>query len=511
MLALSAFYAIGPSSHAPTVYLNPEEIKTIALTPIHPYMVCLHEQSWLVWIRRSFQAHFLALNSSANSFSVRVYYGLDEDDLRSRAPWLRFPVESEVSDLSTFIAFTGDSNPPDYSEIHSNSHVPLPGPYWQCVALLPLRSHVQHHSVFEVAFISALDGGRILRLLLGLAIYFCAPCFCGNIIFYYCSGISISILASFLILLFLVFRLLPKRSSLVLQGLVVFGGGAMSMLLFCLDHLRIAFANFISANLSLFIAYALVVALFSTAILYWFSLPETLLERFPRTENLLNLCLRAMGVALITSAPQLPKEFHRVRQLLHEGNRWVEEKFRVDCDELISPFVPPAYVTTRLLFALFVTLVLQTVIYFLRSSDRRTERGKFSSGRHRRQKWYEDNILPPVPCAASSPASPGWHPAYTPVSYYNDGKDDEEEEEYRLPQNGLHRSWKSPHVYMPTPLRQPYYPESFDGQRMVSPILPSKSPYAGYSSTHNRNSYYRSRASPRVAACTELLTDDDED
>ncbi|VDN29151.1 unnamed protein product, partial [Dibothriocephalus latus] len=321
MLGLSAFYAVAPTSHAPTVYLNPEEVKTIALTPIHPYMVCLLEQSWLVWIRRSFQNHFFAINSSAKSFSVRVYYGLNEDELRHRAPWLHSPVDSEISDLSTFTAFAGDSGPPDYSEIRSNSHVPLPGPYSHCVALLPVRSQGQHHSVFEIAFTSTLNFGRILRLLLGLAIYFCAPCLCGNILFYYCSGVSISILASFLILLFLVVRLLPKRSSLVLQGLVVFGGGAMSMLLFCLDHLRVAVANFISSNLPLFVAYALCVALFSTAILYWFSLPESLLERFPRTQNLLNLSLRAVGVALITSAPQLPEEFHRVRQLLQQGNR----------------------------------------------------------------------------------------------------------------------------------------------------------------------------------------------
>ncbi|BHF65047.1 hypothetical protein SprV_0200805600 [Sparganum proliferum] len=512
IVSLSALYVVAPVSHTPTVYLEPEEVKTIALTPIHPYIVCLHEQNWLVWIHRSFQTHFFVINSTANFFSVRVYYGLNEDDLRSRAPWLRFPEESPTSDLSTFTVFTSDHGPPEYFETHSNGRIPLTGAYSRCVALLPLRSQGQHHSVFEIAFTSDLDFGRILRLLLGLVIYFCAPCLCGNILFYYCSGVSMSIIASFLILLFLVFRLLPKRSSLVLQGLVVFGGGAMSMLLFCLGHLRNAVVNFISSNMSLFVAYALIVALFSTAILYWFSLPETLLERFPRTQSLLNLSLRALGVALITSAPQLPTESHSLSQLLHEGNRWVKEKLRVDCDELISPFMPPSYITTRLLFAIFVTFVLHAVIYIFRSSDTTVGRRDFASGRRRRQRWRGDNILPPVPCAASSPASPGWHPAYTPVSYYNDEVEEEVEEgEYKLRLNGSHNSWKSPHIYMPTPLRQQYYPVDFGGQRMMSPILPSKSPYTGYPSARNKHSYYRSRSSPRAAACAELLTDDEGD
>jgi hypothetical protein len=61
-----------------------------------------------------------------------------------------------------------------------------------------------------VAFISGIDYWRVLLLGAGVLLFISAPKLSNNSLFYYVCGITVGISASFLILVYMMSKLLPK-------------------------------------------------------------------------------------------------------------------------------------------------------------------------------------------------------------------------------------------------------------------------------------------------------------
>lgn len=394
-------------SSPPASYVDVGEPYHFIPTSLSPSIICRRNPHWVTRVVRVFQRQSIIISStSSNAFPLHAYLSSNEIDLHNRAPWLH-PIASIQPSLSfsIFQPTTAQVNhDPGFYELLEQTVLILPSLDSDCVAFIlpPGRSSFDHFPPIRVnvAFEGRLDWSRIWRLTIGLAAYMIAPMLSKNLTFYYLSGVGMSVIGSLLIILLVGMRLFPKRTSLVLQGIIVIGGGAFSLFVLCLDYLRSAMLNFVSKNAGLVICYVLLMSLLSSAILYWLSLPERLIKNFPRTQTMLKLIIRTIGVLLIASAPQLPIDFPAINKLGVHIADLIETKLNVD----VTVAMPPTSVLIRLIFAAVVVVLLSFLPDF-RSSRRD----------HMHHHAHSEHILPPIPCAASSPiASNGTRPFWKP-------------------------------------------------------------------------------------------------
>ncbi|XP_025080560.1 nuclear envelope integral membrane protein 1-like isoform X2 [Pomacea canaliculata] len=141
------------------------------------------------------------------------------------------------------------------------------------------------------------DFWYITYVLLGIIIFFCAPSWSRNSLFHYGTGISFGVLASFLIVFFVLTRLLPQRLKTISYIVMLLSGSAS---LFMVQLVKNYLFEIIQIHWQLFLSYVGISALVSFIIVYrWGPITET------RTLNLVRWILQALGLILIYQGTQI--------------------------------------------------------------------------------------------------------------------------------------------------------------------------------------------------------------
>nr|CDS27984.1 protein of unknown function DUF2215 [Hymenolepis microstoma] len=368
------------SSSISPVYLRYGEHERIIPNAFSPSVVCLNDQPWFDWFYRGFEHHEIRINgTSQNVFPVRAFTGFSVSDLQSRSPWLKdFP-----SDLGS-----------DFYELYQDLSIELYGFDSHCVAFIKPPGFTQFGSrdALTVEFTASIDYCRYGRLIVGLLLYFGTSIITENIGFYYASGVSLSVIGGLLILLLLAMRMLPKRTALLFQGALLIGSGFTSILIIYLQYLRTLLWNFTVNHAFLVLCYILITALLSGIVLYWFNLPERLIESFPRTQNVFRFCLRFAGISLIASAPHFPSEMALVTKVIHTVASYANFYLGIDGSYALA-------MSPLIMRALFTAAILLLCHYVLSHfMDKRRQRVVLSPPSRR-----NNYRLPDLPCATSSP------------------------------------------------------------------------------------------------------------
>ncbi|VDD83530.1 unnamed protein product [Mesocestoides corti] len=376
----------------PSTCLDTVRRERLILNSLNPSVVCLPEPHLFKQFISPFLNHVLKINStSVNAFPVHVFTALSKVDLLSRSPWLHeSPSQSRVTPISSSF----QSLVPSYFVVRENTLLEFSGVSVYCVGLLASQSRDpfllnSHQHRIDVAFEETINWTCVARLLLGLIVFFVSPILSRSLVFYYTSGVLMSIIGGLLIVLFIGIRILPKRISLLLQGMVLVSGGAFSLLVLCLSYIRSVLWGFVTNNVGLVICYVSGMALLSASLFYWLSLPERLMQNFPRTQTMLNAGIRALGVLLIASAPQVPSDLPTVTTAFGILADWTKTQFDLDITSLMT-ILP---LVMRGTFTIAVLSLLRLFPNRRKPSRRANLRSRGS--------YY----LPPVPCAASSPYS----------------------------------------------------------------------------------------------------------
>ena len=389
------------------IYLTYNEHKHLTLTNFVPTLVCLKRAPWFGFPLCLFWHSVIEVNAtSPNVYPLRAFTGTSASDLQTRSPWLQ-----EFSSVTSLLSvFNSPTLEPGNFELLEDTTIDFVGLDSHCIAFIsPSGSNFHNRPAgIDVKFDYGLDWSRIFRFLTGLGLFLTAPILSNNLIFYYASGMGLSVIGSAIILLLIAMRLLPKRTSFLLQGALLIGGGALSFFLLYLEYLRSLLWDLLSKNILWVLCYALGTVVISGAILYWFSLPERLIKSVPRTQILIQFIIRIIGVFLIATAPHLPSQLPILTDFLISLANLAKNWLNIDSSvvSIISPL---------LLRTLFVGVVL--FLYHFTTSLRKKERESIIHNLS-----WENYQLPDLPCATSSPyvkqnTKPLWHP---PGSAFHD-------------------------------------------------------------------------------------------
>eukprot|EP00062_Callorhinchus_milii_P027208 gi/632990230/ref/XP_007884071.1/ PREDICTED: transmembrane protein 194A-like [Callorhinchus milii] len=144
-------------------------------------------------------------------------------------------------------------------------------------------------AVYRVLLARRFDPQLIAIFVCGLLLFFYAEALSRSQLFFYTSGISVGILASLIIVIFILSRLLPKKSSLYL---LIAGGWSLSLYLIQVTLRNLHFL--LREHWQYVLGYVMVSGLLSFAVCYKYG---PLQEK--RSINLLNWGLQLLGLGLM--------------------------------------------------------------------------------------------------------------------------------------------------------------------------------------------------------------------
>ncbi|XP_051865329.1 nuclear envelope integral membrane protein 1 isoform X2 [Pristis pectinata] len=148
---------------------------------------------------------------------------------------------------------------------------------------------------YEILLTRRFDPQLILIFAFGLLLFFYAESLSRSQLFFYTSGMSIGVLASAIIVIFLLSRFLPKRSSLYL---LVAGGWSVSLYLIQVTIRNLQFL--LKEYWQYVLGYVTISGFISFAVCYKYGPPEK-----ERSINLLNWTLQLCGLLLMYSGIQV--------------------------------------------------------------------------------------------------------------------------------------------------------------------------------------------------------------
>ncbi|XP_054505157.2 nuclear envelope integral membrane protein 1 isoform X1 [Agelaius phoeniceus] len=150
-------------------------------------------------------------------------------------------------------------------------------------------------TTYSVVLLRRFDPKLFLVFFLGLLLFFCGDTLSRSQIFYYSAGISVGLLASLLILVYMMSKVMPKKSPVYF---LLVGGWSFSLYL-----LQLIFKNLQEICKSYWqylLGYLLTVGLLSFAVCYRYGPLEN-----ERSINLLSWALQLLGLLLIYSGIQI--------------------------------------------------------------------------------------------------------------------------------------------------------------------------------------------------------------
>nr|CAB3264295.1 nuclear envelope integral membrane protein 1-like [Phallusia mammillata] len=155
--------------------------------------------------------------------------------------------------------------------------------------------HFEQEVVIET-WLRRLNVTCLVCLISGLTLFFLSGRLSRSVVFYYSSGVGFGILASTLILVFILSRLLPKKQAMYT---VLFGGWTI-----CVWGLSLIWKNLTSILLEhyyIVAAYLFVAGFFSFAICYWRGPVAD-----PRTHDIVQWSIQIVSILLIYNGTQKP-------------------------------------------------------------------------------------------------------------------------------------------------------------------------------------------------------------
>ncbi|XP_038020362.1 nuclear envelope integral membrane protein 1 isoform X3 [Motacilla alba alba] len=150
-------------------------------------------------------------------------------------------------------------------------------------------------TTYSVVLFRRFDPKLFLVFFLGLLLFFCGDTLSRSQIFYYSAGISVGLLASLLVLVYMMSKVMPKRSPVYF---LLVGGWSFSLYL-----LQLIFKNLQEICKSYWqylLGYLLLVGLLSFAVCYRYGPLEN-----ERSINLLSWALQFLGLLLMYSGIQI--------------------------------------------------------------------------------------------------------------------------------------------------------------------------------------------------------------
>ncbi|XP_076455998.1 nuclear envelope integral membrane protein 1-like isoform X2 [Babylonia areolata] len=139
----------------------------------------------------------------------------------------------------------------------------------------------------------------IVYIVIGVVIFLCAPSWSRNIALHYTTGMTVGVLASVLLIMFLLTRLMPQRLKTVSYVVMAVSSSAS---LFMFQLVKTYLQDIIRDHWQVALGYVLVSALASFALVYRFG-PVT----DTRTLNLVCWAMQACGLVFIYQGTQIPE------------------------------------------------------------------------------------------------------------------------------------------------------------------------------------------------------------
>ncbi|XP_004466215.2 nuclear envelope integral membrane protein 1 isoform X2 [Dasypus novemcinctus] len=154
---------------------------------------------------------------------------------------------------------------------------------------------IEHNTKYTVVVTRRFDPKLFFIFLLGIMLFFCGDLLSRSQIFYYSTGMSVGIVASLLIIIFILSKFMPKSPIYV----ILVGGWSFSLYL-----IQLAFKNLQEIwryYWQYLLSYILTVGFMSFAVCYKYGPLEN-----ERSINLLTWALQLMGLCFMYSGIQIP-------------------------------------------------------------------------------------------------------------------------------------------------------------------------------------------------------------
>ncbi|XP_050019869.1 nuclear envelope integral membrane protein 1 isoform X2 [Alexandromys fortis] len=193
---------------------------------------------------------------------------------------------------------------------------------------------------YSVIVTRRFDPKFFLVFFLGLTLFFCGDLLSRSQIFYYSTGVSVGIVASLLIIIFMLSKFMPKRSPIYV---ILVGGWSFSLYL-----IQLVFKNLQEiwrCYWHYLLSYVLTVGFMSFAVCYKYGPLEN-----ERSINLLTWTLQLLGLGFMYSSIQIPHvAFALIIIALCTKNleypvHWLYTTYRKMCKATAKP-VPPRLLT----------------------------------------------------------------------------------------------------------------------------------------------------------------------
>ncbi|XP_041371495.1 nuclear envelope integral membrane protein 1-like [Gigantopelta aegis] len=139
----------------------------------------------------------------------------------------------------------------------------------------------------------------VAYVVVGIVIFFCADSWSRNTALHYTTGVSVGILASVLIALFVISRFLPQTVRRLTYLIGMIGG---SVFLYCIKFIQTELQVILKDYWQYVVGYIVVFGFISFAVVYKFG-PVT----NPRTLDLVRWILQGTALCLVYSGTQLPE------------------------------------------------------------------------------------------------------------------------------------------------------------------------------------------------------------
>nr|KAF6453276.1 nuclear envelope integral membrane protein 1 [Molossus molossus] len=155
---------------------------------------------------------------------------------------------------------------------------------------------IEEDTKYSVTVTRRFDPKLFLVFLLGLMLFFCGDLLSRSQIFYYSTGMSVGIVASLLIIIFILSKFMPKKSPIYI---ILVGGWSFSLYL-----IQLVFKNVQEiwrCYWQYLLSYVLIVGFMSFAVCYKYGPLEN-----ERSINLLTWTLQLMGLCFMYSGIQIP-------------------------------------------------------------------------------------------------------------------------------------------------------------------------------------------------------------
>ncbi|XP_066221939.1 nuclear envelope integral membrane protein 1 [Saccopteryx leptura] len=155
---------------------------------------------------------------------------------------------------------------------------------------------IEENTEYSITVTRRFDPKLFLIFLLGLMLFYCGDLLSRSQIFYYSTGMSVGIVASLLIIIFMLYKLMPKKSPIYI---ILVGGWSFSLYL-----IQLVFKNLQEiwrCYWQYLLSYVLAVGFMSFAVCYKYGPLEN-----ERSINLLTWTLQLVGLCFMYSGIQIP-------------------------------------------------------------------------------------------------------------------------------------------------------------------------------------------------------------